>query len=85
MLELPMSDEDFATLRQSTIRSSEPRITSAAYRFQPHQPPYRQMANRPMHVGAFSYAHSHQNDGDFSVDENLYAINTPSRLDPITK
>lgn len=81
MLELPMSDEDFATMRQSTIRSSEPRLASA-YRFQPNQPPYRQMNNRPFHSGAFSYAHS---QGDFSVDENLYAINTPSRLDPITK
>jgi hypothetical protein len=80
MLEMPMSDEDFATLRQSTIRSSEPRVASAAYRFQQHQPPYRQMNSRPF--GAFSYAHS---QGDFSVDENLYAINTPSRLDPITK
>lgn len=82
MLELPLSDEDFATLKQSTIRSSEPRLPSNGYRFQAHQPPYRQMTNnRPFYTGAFSY--SHQNDAD--LDENLYAINTPSRLDPITR
>ncbi|KAI6214236.1 Cadherin domain containing protein [Aphelenchoides besseyi] len=82
MLELPMSDEDFATLKQSSIRS-DPRLSAPTYRFQ-NQPPYRQIPNRPPH-GAFTYGRPLQDDGDFSMEESMYAVNTPGRLDPFTK
>lgn len=83
MLELPMSDEDFATLKQSSIRS-DPRLPSA-YKFH-NQPPYRQMPARPPHAtNGFTYGRPFQDEGDFSVEESMYAVNTPGRIDPFTK
>ncbi|CAD5226433.1 unnamed protein product [Bursaphelenchus xylophilus] len=76
ILEMPMSDEDFATLKQSSLHS-EPRLANAHYR--PGNNVYRPGQN---HLYARSNVSKFHDDGDFSVEENMYAIHTPSRFDP---
>lgn len=96
MLELPISDEDF-TMKNSSMRSSPPcrgvrrppRSRDDGYGrddvqsvVQDHHLHNRQqnMTSRP-----YGRQHSVHDEGDFSIEESMYAINTPGRMDPVTK
>lgn len=43
--------------------------------------------NRQQNINSRPYGrqHSLHDEGDFSIEESMYAINTPGRMDPVTK
>ncbi|TMS38527.1 hypothetical protein L596_005233 [Steinernema carpocapsae] len=77
MLELPISDEDM-TLKNSSMRSANPRPGSWC---DPRLHPNAQAMN-----SSRNYGRQHQIDeGDFSIEESMYAVNASGSVDPITK
>ena len=99
MLELPISDEDF-TMKNSSLRSSANGIgrPQPQRRSNPHRDePYGRDRDDTPSVGGHHHSrppttsrqygrqHSIHDEGDFSIEESMYAINTPGRLDPVTK
>uniref|UniRef100_A0AC34RR14 Cadherin domain-containing protein n=1 Tax=Panagrolaimus sp. JU765 TaxID=591449 RepID=A0AC34RR14_9BILA len=100
MLELPISDEDF-TMKNSSLRSSangvgrpQPQrrlnqLRDEQYGRERDDTP--QSVNVPHHTRQpttsrqYGRQHSVHDEGDFSIEESMYAINTPGRLDPVTK
>ncbi len=75
MLELPISDEDYTVKNNS----SEATVTSQ-----------RRYLNSQQHNGYRNYGQRNNgsivgDEGDFSIEESMYAVNIPGRIDPITK
>lgn len=100
MLELPISDEDF-TMKNSSMRSSahgigrpQPQQRRGMMRDDGygrddtqsigtmHDPHSRQ---QNLNTRPYGRQHSVHDEGDFSIEESMYAINTPGRMDPVTK
>lgn len=69
MLELPISDEDFTVKGGSHETVRSTRQSSGRQNYRNY--------GRPRTGGG--------DEGDFSIEESMYAINMPGRIDPVSK
>lgn len=72
ILEMPMSDEDLATLKQSSLHSNE-RLANAHYR----SSHYHGMPSQQNQYDRSNVSKYHD-DGDFAMEENMYAVHNPN-------
>uniref|UniRef100_A0A1I7ZKE7 Cadherin domain-containing protein n=1 Tax=Steinernema glaseri TaxID=37863 RepID=A0A1I7ZKE7_9BILA len=78
MIHMPMSDEDM-TLKNSSLRSNSHNLGRPNSWCDPRLPSTQRNTSR-------NYGRQHQIDeGDFSIEENMYAVNASSSIDPVTK